>query len=287
MEGFLLVDKPKGMTSHDVVKEVRKLLPRGVKVGHTGTLDPIATGLLILAVGRATRLAEYITKKDKCYEAHALLGFTSDTYDTEGSLKRVDCPSLPSRTDVEKALSSFVGEVEQTPPPFSAVRIGGRRAYELARRGESFSLPKRRVKIYSAQLLSYSFPDLAFNLCCSSGTYVRSVVNDLGNLLGCGAVLKELRRVKVGSFSVDEAVSLATLKEEGVEKFLKPAHELLELPVLKLPLHLEKRFINGAKINLFKLPDALYKVFSSSGKFLGVGKMERGVLKAEKVIRRE
>ncbi len=208
--GFLLIDKPSGMTSHDVVAIVRKSLgERGI--GHLGTLDPAATGLLVLAVGRkALKVLELFTTLSKEYEAHMLLGKTSTTYDGEGvievSPKRPGW-EIPEQGTVQRVIQDhFVGRVSQVPPAYSAVSIGGRRAYDLARKGQDVQLAAREVHIAGCEILSYHYPDLKLLVQCGSGTYIRSLAHDLGKMLWCGGYLKALRRTKVGEWTVDEAV---------------------------------------------------------------------------------
>ena len=279
--GFLIVDKPEGITSFKVVKEIRKLFPGQFKVGHTGTLDPLATGILILAVGKATRLSEYLLKKDKCYIVKGRFGLSSDTYDLDGELKKVPCPEI-TRDALLKVLERFRGEIEQIPPAFSAIRIKGKRAYELARKGEKVELNPRKVKIYSLKLLDFSYPDLELEICCSSGTYVRTLVHDVGRALGCDAIVVELRRTKVGKITIDKAVSLSELNKNNIKSFLIPVDELLDMPEIKLSPESKKKFKNGVKIRT-ETPNGLYKVYSD-GEFLGIGVVRSNLLKPEKVL---
>ncbi len=280
MLGFLVVDKPKGITSHDVVKEVRKLVKD--KVGHCGTLDPLATGVLILSVGKATRLSEYLLKQDKCYLVKGVFGYDSDTYDTDGNIKKVECKKI-SKEELEATLPKFKGKIKQVPPPFSAVRVKGKRAYELARKGEKVELPEREVEIYKIELIDYNFPEFVINVCCSSGTYIRSLVHDIGKRLGCSAIVSELRRTKIGEITVNKAIKLNQLNKENIAKHLLNPEKILPLPTLSLTEELSlKRFKNGAPLKV-KEKDGLYSVLFNE-KFIGVGKVKNNVLKAEKVI---
>lgn len=208
-EGVVLFDKPKGKSSFYAVAVVRARLKaqysKKIKVGHTGTLDPIATGLLILLTGRMTKQADTFLKKDKVYIAEATLGATSTTYDAEGELSESTLPDLPldlSFENVEKVCQEFVGKIEQVPPIFSAIKVDGKRAYNLARKGEEIELKPRQVEIYSLEILDYSFPKLKFRVHVSSGTYIRSLINDIGQKLGCGAYMSELRRTKIGEYQL-------------------------------------------------------------------------------------
>jgi tRNA pseudouridine55 synthase len=219
--GALLVDKPEGPTSHDVVSWARRSL--GVRrVGHTGTLDPFASGLLVLLVGPATRLSEYLSTLPKRYEARALLGISTDTHDAKGTTVRVDDSGVePTREQIEAELATFVGCGQQVPPQFSAKKVGGERMYKRARRGDIVQLPPVDVEILEIRMTDYSPPEIGFTMTCSSGTYVRAVARDLGDRLAVGAHLTTLRRTDVGAFSVDRAVPGDVLRE-GLA--LDPAH---------------------------------------------------------------
>jgi len=213
MQGVLLVDKPKGWTSFDVVNYVRKMVasvegkkPKNTKVGHTGTLDPLATGLLVLLVGKEyTRKAPELTKLDKTYEVTMKLGETSSTGDEEGEKKAVSS-TAPSEKAVLEALQSLQGQIMQVPPAFSAVKINGQRAYKLAREGKAVALEARPVTIYKNELTSYGYPYVKFTSDVGSGTYIRSLVEDLGKLLGTGAYMSDLRRTRVGRFNLADAI---------------------------------------------------------------------------------
>lgn len=214
---ILLIDKPAGLTSFGVVARVRRKLTqeigRKIKVGHAGTLDPFATGLLILLIGKATKKAEEFLKLDKVYEATIRLGALSTTGDPEGEIqesKKLTNP--PLRTKVEIVLKSFVGKIEQTPPSFSAIKISGQRAYKLARRGEKIQMPTRKVQIYEIKILEYSYPILKISCHVSSGTYIRTLAEDIGKKLGVGAYATQLRRLKIGDWTVKEAKTLEELE---------------------------------------------------------------------------
>lgn len=214
---ILLIDKPAGLTSFGVVARVRKKLTqeigRKIKVGHAGTLDPFATGLLILLIGKATKKAEEFLKLNKVYEATIRLGAISTTGDPEGEIqesKKLTDP--PLRTKVEIVLKSFVGKIEQIPPSFSAIKINGQRAYKLARRGEKIQMPTRKVQIYEIKILEYSYPILKISCHVSSGTYIRTLAEDIGKKLGVGAYTTQLRRLKIGDWTVKEAKTLEELE---------------------------------------------------------------------------
>ena len=211
MDGFLLVDKPSGMSSFAVVAKVRRTLSEQVghklKVGHTGTLDPFASGLLILVIGKYTKRAAEFSKLDKTYEAELTLGAVSTTADPEGEITQKSTLK-PSEADIKRALSKFVGQISQTPPAHSAIKVGGQRAYKLARAGKEVKLEPRQVIIFSITNTDYNYPKLNFITEVSSGTYIRSLAEDIGAELGTGAYLSQLRRTKVGTFTVDNANKL-------------------------------------------------------------------------------
>jgi len=218
MDGeIILIDKPAGMTSFGVVARVRRILSRQagkkVKVGHCGTLDPFATGLLILVSGKMTRKAMEFTKLDKVYEAEFILGQGSTTGDPEGELTKVS-EIIPTKVQIEEALVAFRGEITQRPPIFSAIKINGQRAYKLARDGKEVEIPERTITVYSLELVDYSYPSLKIRTHVSSGTYIRSLAVDIGTKLGTGAYCKELRRTKIADFSVEAAKMLSDF---GVE----------------------------------------------------------------------
>ena len=217
MDEMILIDKPAGMTSFGVVARVRRVLSekaskeagekRKVKVGHTGTLDPFATGLLILMAGKGTKRCQEFLKLDKTYEATLKLGYTSTTGDPEGEVKQVS-KDVPRLEEIEKAMAKLTGEIEQVVPAFSAVKINGQRAYKLAREGKAVEMPRRKVKIYQISILEYNYPELKIVCEVSSGTYIRALAEEIGKLLKTGAYLTELRRLKIGNVRVEDAVRL-------------------------------------------------------------------------------
>ena len=219
--GFILVNKPEGITSHDVVDRLRKIT--GIKkIGHSGTLDPFASGLLILGIGReATRELGRFLKEDKEYIAVLRLGAASDTYDREGRIEKKEIAEQPSRQDIERTLKDFVGEIEQTPPIFSAKKMKGKKLYELARKGIEVKPKPQKVKIYNIELLEYKWPRLKIKVSCSSGTYIRSLANDIGEKLSCGAYLEELCRTKIGDYVLDNASALDEITRENWINLLK------------------------------------------------------------------
>lgn len=216
-DGIVLIDKPAGMSSFGVVARVRRVLSeragKKVKVGHTGTLDPFATGLMILCVGKACRSASDYMKLDKVYETTIRLGQTSSTGDPEGELTNVS-DKRPTRQQIEKALEKFTGKITQIPPIYSAIKVGGQRAYHLARQGKDVEIPARTVTIYSIDLVDYAYPELKIRTYVSSGTYIRTLAQDIGEALGTGAYCCQLRRVSIADWHVDNA---RTLSDFGIE----------------------------------------------------------------------
>lgn len=219
LQDIILIDKPAGLSSFGVVARVRRRLSmdagKKVKVGHTGTLDPFATGLLILLANKATKLSNQFLKLDKWYEATICLGKTSTTGDPEGEITDQHVEFIPTFEEVKIAVTKFVGKIMQTVPAFSAVKINGQRAYQLARRGEDVSMPTRQIEIYAIDILSYNYPELVIRTHVSSGTYIRTLGEDIGKTLGVGAYLTALRRTQVGDYQIENAVKLSDFMGEN------------------------------------------------------------------------
>ena len=238
ISGALVVDKPVGMTSHDVVQAIRN--GTGLRrAGHTGTLDPRASGVLVILVGPAVRLSEYVSASDKRYQAIIRLGGSTDTFDAEGLVTLSKDPLTVTEAQFEEALKTYIGEIEQTPPPYSAVKVQGRKAYEMARQGEEVELAPRKITVHHLEVLEWTPPEVVIDVHCSSGTYVRSLANDLGIKLGCGAYLVGLRRTKSGRFSLRDSVPLRKLQEAFTAgnwyQYLIPAAEALgDWPAVEL-----------------------------------------------------
>lgn len=232
--GILNIDKPAGSTSRDVVNQIERLTP-SAKCGHAGTLDPLATGVLVVCVGRATRLIQYVQRMPKRYRGTFLLGRRSVTDDVEGDVETLADAPVPTRSDIEAALPQFRGEISQRPPAHSAIKVGGKRAYEMARRGEEFELPARSVTVHSIEILRYEYPELETAIECGSGTYIRSLGRDLASELGTSAVMSSLVRTATGDFRVDDAVPLDQLTTDSLQEHLQPALSAVAvLPQVKL-----------------------------------------------------
>ena len=238
VSGVLVVDKPVGLTSHDVVQIIRR--GTGIRrAGHTGTLDPRASGVLVVLVGPAVRLSEFVSASDKRYQATIRLGSRSDTYDSEGMITESEMPVEVTEEQFNEMIEGYVGEIEQVPPPYSAVKVQGKKAYERARQGEEVELEPRMINVYSLEVLEWAPPEVVIDVYCSSGTYVRSLANDIGEELGIGAHLVGLRRTKSGRFTLRDAVSLRRLRESFEAgtwaQYLIPASEALgDWPMIEL-----------------------------------------------------
>ena len=245
MTGLLILDKPAGMTSRDALNRAQRWFPRGTKLGHTGTLDPLATGVLVLCVGAATKLAEYVQAMGKGYRTRIRLGATSDTDDADGAVTIDDRAAAPSEEAVRAALLPFRGTIQQLPPAYSALKLGGVRAHELARRGREVELAARPVRIDAVRLLTYEWPFLDLEIDCGKGTYIRSIARDIGGALGVGGMVQELRRTRVGGFRADDGVTLAATAVDVKAKLLPPATAVAELPKLTPPADDLRRLLFG------------------------------------------
>lgn len=247
-DGLLVIDKPGGVTSRDAVNTVQAWLPPRTRIGHTGTLDPLATGVLVVCIGQATRLAEYVQAMPKQYRSTFLLGAQSDTDDADGQITRVEGVTPIELSRVEAALRAFAGEIEQTPPAHSAAKVAGRRAYKLARRGQPVELQPRRVTVYSIEIIAYDWPRLDVEVRCGKGTYIRSLARDLGFALGCGGLVETLRRTQVGPFRVEDAVALDTGKDAALARLRPMSDAVAQLPRIDVTGEQVARLRNGQAI---------------------------------------
>jgi tRNA pseudouridine55 synthase len=246
--GVLNLDKPAGITSRQAV-DIVKRLARPARSGHAGTLDPLATGVLIACVGSATRMIEYVQRMPKAYRATFSLGCTSPTEDTEGEITELSDPPRPTRDEIATVAARFVGRIDQRPPAFSALRLSGRRAYDLARRGKAVELAARPVDIYHIEVVAYAYPELVLDVECGSGTYIRSLGRDLAQALGTGAVMSALRRTAIGDFRVADTVDPKRLTPENWSTYLQPALRAVEyLPRVTLTAMEAVRIRNGLTI---------------------------------------
>lgn len=284
LSGILLVDKPKGMTSMEVVEGIKKRFK--VKAGHSGTLDPIATGLLLVLINEATKFSQFFTSLDKAYITVAKLGEITDSYDAEGEILETR-PVEISCEDVKNALKSLTGTILQTPPPFSAKRVGGKRAYELARKGLKVDIKPVEVHVYKAELRECNLPHVSLYFEVSSGTYIRSLVHQLGLDLSCGAHVVELRRLRIGNFGVEKAISYHRLMSlEDLAGLLIPIGDALDfLPRISLSRELSRRIRHGMPIRLERPYERTFLRLYEMDNFLGVGLIEDNMLKPYRLMR--
>ena len=271
LEGLLNIDKPLGITSHDVVKRIRKV--SGVRrVGHAGTLDPLATGALLVSVGRATRLSEYLVGQPKSYLATVKLGQVTDTYDADGEIVAQYAVDVPL-ADIKQALPLFRGHIQQRAPIYSAIKRDGQPLYKLARQGKDVTPPLRDVSIYDLQLLSWEEPFLQLKVVCSAGTYIRSLAHDLGEALGCGGHITALRRTAIGEFSSDQSVALSDLVEDNWKNYLQRSDTAVRhLARLDLTIQDAQRVEVGQRVpRQDNHPaDPLVRMYKPDGYFLGL-----------------
>lgn len=289
LTGVLVLDKAKGPTSHDVIASLRRLLQLR-RIGHCGTLDPLASGVLVVCLGRYTRLNRWLSGADKEYEAEICLGAVSATGDAEGPI----CPQPhgrpPDAQSVAQALRDCTGAIDQVPPPHSAVKVAGVRSYKRARRGDEVVLKPRRVHIHTLELLGYDFPTLGVKIHCSAGTYIRSLAADLGRVLGTGAYLAQLRRRRAGGLGLDQALTLdqvASLSRAGqIEKALvHPRQALSELAVVELNEGKLADFVHGRAIEYPAEPRTVCAVFDAAETLFGLARWEQGALRPLCVLR--
>lgn len=287
MHGFLNIDKPAGMTSHDVVARVRRLAGKGVKVGHAGTLDPMATGVLPMALGHATRLIEYLTEARKGYHGTVRLGVATSTDDGEGEPLATRPVPLLNDATIEAAVAPLRGAIQQVPPIYSALHHEGRRLYELARAGQSVELAPRPVTIYRLEWALAGPNELHIAVECSKGTYVRSLARDIGAALGCGGHLAALRRTLVGQFAIDSATPLERLLAEPAQLpalLLPPEVAVADWPVLDLDESQAQRVRNGLPLQLPAMASPQARAHSSDGVLLALLRFEGGAWRPDKVF---
>jgi tRNA pseudouridine55 synthase len=290
MNGIFNINKPAGMTSHDVVATIRRV-SQAPRVGHAGTLDPLATGVLLICMGQATRISEYLSDHDKKYRARIRLGIETDTYDAAGKVI-AEKPVPVTRDQVETALQSFVGKLLQTPPAYSAIKQDGVPLYKLARQGVKVETAPRQVEIYFIALLDFSPPEMEIEVHCSKGTYIRSLAHDLGEKLGCGGHITALTRTAIGHFTLEDSVGFETLREALTQgyagQFLHPLDEaLLDFEAVVVEPDVAKRLQQGnAWANAGHYSTPLLRAYSRTGQLIGLlepGEMP-GLWKPKKVF---
>lgn len=284
LHGFLVIDKPRGISSRHAVDRVQKALPKGTRIGHTGTLDPLASGVLVLALNQATRLTEYVQQQTKEYRAGVRFGATSATDDAEGPIAVASDAVLPSREQLDAALARFVGTIEQTPPAFSAAHVDGQRAYRIARKGKSVDLKPKPVRIDRIELLSYAPPAAELSVVCGKGTYIRSLARDLGGELGCGAYLTSLQRTRVGAFHLDDALPCDATADALLQR-LRPLGEAMTA-VRRLTLTDDeiRRLAMGQTVATAETGEDQIAIFNPAGEFQALATIENGRLRPMKVF---
>ena len=282
MDGIIIINKPKNCTSHDIVRKAKKILNE--KVGHTGTLDPNATGVLPLLIGKGTQISKYIINHDKTYEAVLQLGEKTDTADIEGEVietKPVDSKCLEAKF-IEQTLKTLEGEQEQVPPMYSAIKVNGKKLYEYARKGEKVEIEPRKIKIYSLKLININEADkqIEFRVSCSKGTYIRTLCENIAEKLGTVGYMKELKRTRVGEFKIEDAITIEELEQNQtcitIENYFRQ-NKNINLNEKKLQL-----FLNGVQLT-WPLPDGVYRIYSNEH-FIGIGTVKNNLLKRDIII---
>jgi tRNA pseudouridine55 synthase len=276
MDGLLAIHKPEGLTSFDVVARIRNMVQEK-HVGHGGTLDPLATGVLLIAIGKMTRILEYFLFHDKQYVVTMELGKTSSTFDAEGIIQEQRVQHIPDQHTIEQVLQEFRGEIEQTPPSFSAIHVQGKRAYELARQQVSFTLSPKTVKIHQIKIITYQFPFLTLFVHCSSGTYIRSLAHDIGKRLSTGAMVTRLQRTALGDLLLSDCVEWSSLTPKNIPSFLLPTEKcisLLKMPSYTLPDTELKNFLDGKCISGNDLPPTSHMICIHHNRIIGIGKVD-------------
>lgn len=280
MDGFINVYKEKGQTSHDVVNKVRKIFATR-KVGHTGTLDPNATGVLPIAVNNATKVIEYMEHDDKTYVAELILGIVTDTEDIWGNILEENFVNV-TKDEIEDVIKSFIGKQKQVPPMYSALKVNGKKLYELAREGKVIERETREIEIFSIEEIEIIENKISFKVHCSKGTYIRTLCKDIGKKLGCGAAMSALKRVQAGGFTIDNAVKLSELEKDKEKYVLDLEIPLKKFSVIELNDEEGRKYINGIKLKT-DMPDGMYRVYIE-GKLYGVCKVRDNVIRSEKRI---
>ena len=283
MDGLILINKQKGFTSHDVVNVIRKKL-NTKKVGHTGTLDPNATGVLPILVGKATKISKYLMEHDKTYIATIKLGEKTDTGDSEGQV--IEGKSIPAdlkKEDINNALQNFFGKQKQVPPMYSAIKINGKKLYEYAREGKEVKLEAREIEIYKIELLEYQNNKIKFEVECSKGTYIRTLCEDIAKKLGTVVYMEELQRTKVNNFRIEDSILLDDITLENAEKNMIKIEEVFkEKETIELDNKKLELFLNGVKLT-YNLPNSIYRIYNNE-QFIGIGVIENKLLKRDIVI---
>ena len=291
MDGIIVINKPKGCTSHDIVYKVKKIFNE--KVGHTGTLDPMAEGVLPILIGKGTLVSKYLINHDKKYIVELQLGIKTDTADSEGKIieKKEVNVELLSKSKIENILNMFVGKQEQVPPIYSAIKVNGKKLYEYARKGQKVELKPRQIEIYDIKLLEYSIDEkkIKFEVFCGKGTYIRSLCEDIATKFETVGYMKSLQRIQVGDFNIEDSITIEQLEKniennEFVEKKVITIQELFKnKDSIKLNDRKLELFLNGVRITQ-ELKDDIYKIYNKNNDFIGTGIIENQLLKRDIVL---
>lgn len=288
MNGVISILKPPGMTSHDVVSYIRKVTGFK-KVGHTGTLDPGAAGVLPICLGKSTKIVDYIMSDRKTYICEVTLGNRTDTYDKYGKFLYEKNRSISdiNLNDIIKALEAFKGEITQIPPAYSAIKIDGRRAYDLAREGKEVEIPKREVTIYNIRILDCELPRFMLEIECSKGTYIRSICNDIGESLKCGAYMSFLIRTKTGCFNIENSFILEQINKTNIESYLIPPDKILDYKSVYIENKYYSQVMNGNEMKYYDKDleeNEFVKVYVKPDIFIGIGRVINQGVKIEKML---
>ena len=285
MDGIIVINKEKGYTSNDVVQIVKKIFNK--KVGHTGTLDPMATGVLPLLIGQGTLLSKYLINHDKTYQATLTLGKKMDTGDSEGNVveEKEVLPEMLTEENLNNILKSFIGEQTQIPPIYSAIKVNGKKLYEYARNGQEVEIPKRNITIYDMKIININTEnaEIKFEVSCSKGTYIRTLCEDIASKLNTVGYMSDLLRTRVGEFDIQNSVTIEELKEGNniniisIEQFFKDKENII-LDENKL-----KHFYNGVKISIDK-KDSAYRIYNTKQQFIGIGVVKNALLKRDIIL---
>ena len=288
INGIIVINKPKEYTSHDVVAKVKKIL-NIKKVGHTGTLDPNATGVLPLLLNTGTKLSKYLIEHDKEYEVTLELGIKTDTADIEGNVIKKEEVNLKKINDIEETLNTFLGEQTQIPPIYSAIKVNGKKLYEYARSGQNINIEPRNIQIYEIELqkIDKQKNEINFRVHCSKGTYIRSLCEDIAQRLGTIGYMKELTRTKVGNFTINEAVKIEEIennKEQIIKEKLISIEKFFESKEsIKLNKKQLDKFLNGVKIRIYK-QENICRIYNENNEFIGIGTIEKNFLKRDIIL---
>lgn len=283
MDGIIVINKEKGYTSHDVVAKLKKKLNIS-KVGHTGTLDPNATGVLPILIGKGTKFSKYLINHDKIYEVELELGKKTDTADIEGKIieeKSIDTEYI--KQNLAKVLEGFIGKQEQIPPMYSAIKKNGKKLYEYARKGEKVEVEPRKIEIYKIELIDYKENDIKFIVSCSKGTYIRSLCEEIAEKLNTVGYMKNLKRLQVGEFNIDCAIKIDEINIENYDKYLYTLEDILkESPKLNLSSKKLNLFLNGVQLTV-QNENGLYKIYVDNN-FIGSGTVKNNLLKRDIIL---